>query len=150
MGTRIAAKIQPEWVEPLAAAPAIKRSYSEPHWEKKQAAVCCVRESDAIYGIPIVGKRKVNYGQVSIGQVSRELSSFALRWWKEIGRPNISSIHQNRKLLLREVEELEHKSRRRDILIDDDQLFEFLRSAYRPQCRIWGVTFDTWWKKAVA
>ncbi|MEF1221188.1 DUF3418 domain-containing protein, partial [Photobacterium damselae] len=59
---RIAAKIQPEWVEPLAQH-LLKRSYSEPHWEKKSAAVHAF-EKVTLYGIPVVAKRKVNYGRI--------------------------------------------------------------------------------------
>ena len=59
---RVIAKIQPEWIEPLAKH-LIKRSYSEPHWSKKQAAVMA-HEKVMLYGIPIVPKRLVNYGAI--------------------------------------------------------------------------------------
>ncbi|WP_269747604.1 ATP-dependent RNA helicase HrpA [Photobacterium jeanii] len=139
---RVAAKIQPEWVEPLAQH-LIKRSYSEPHWEKKQAAVFAF-EKVMLYGIPVVGKRKVNYGRID-GQVSREIfirSALVEGDWETKHK----FFHQNRKLL-REVEELEHKSRRRDILIDDDQLFEFYDQRIDHSV-VSGRHFDTWWKKA--
>ncbi|MDP2558797.1 ATP-dependent RNA helicase HrpA [Photobacterium damselae subsp. piscicida] len=117
---RIAAKIQPEWVEPLAQH-LLKRSYSEPHWEKKSAAVHAF-EKVTLYGIPVVAKRKVNYGRID-PTISREIfirSALVEGDWDTKHK----FFQQNRKLL-REVEELEHKSRRRDILIDDEQLFEF-------------------------
>ena len=117
---RIAARIQPEWVEPLAGH-LLKRSYSEPHWEKKQASVAAF-EKVTLYGIPVVAKRKINYGKID-AVVSREIfirSALVEGDWDTKHK----FYHQNRKLL-REVEELEHKSRRRDILIDDDALFEF-------------------------
>ncbi|WP_428666672.1 ATP-dependent RNA helicase HrpA [Photobacterium swingsii] len=139
---RVAAKIQPEWVEPLAQH-LIKRSYSEPHWEKKQAAVFAF-EKVMLYGIPVVGKRKVNYGNID-AQVSREIfirSALVEGDWETKHK----FFHQNRKLL-REVEELEHKSRRRDILIDDDQLFEFYDQRIE-HVVVSGRHFDSWWKKA--
>ncbi|MDO6542909.1 ATP-dependent RNA helicase HrpA [Photobacterium sanguinicancri] len=139
---RVAAKIQPEWLEPLAQH-LIKRSYSEPHWEKKQAAVFAF-EKVMLYGIPVVGKRKVNYGRID-AQVSREIftrSALVEGDWDTKHK----FFHQNRKLL-REVEELEHKSRRRDILIDDDQLFEFYDQRIEHTV-VSGRHFDTWWKAA--
>lgn len=139
---RIAAKIQPEWVEPLAQH-LLKRSYSEPHWEKKSAAVHAF-EKVMLYGIPVVAKRKVNYGRID-PTISREIfirSALVEGDWDTKHK----FFQQNRKLL-REVEELEHKSRRRDILIDDEQLFEFYDQRIDLSV-VSGRHFDTWWKKA--
>ncbi|WP_265414150.1 ATP-dependent RNA helicase HrpA [Photobacterium damselae] len=139
---RIAAKIQPEWVEPLAQH-LLKRSYSEPHWEKKSAAVHAF-EKVTLYGIPVVAKRKVNYGRID-PTISREIfirSALVEGDWDTKHK----FFQQNRKLL-REVEELEHKSRRRDILIDDEQLFEFYDQRIDLSVMS-GRHFDTWWKKA--
>nr|WP_084419091.1 ATP-dependent RNA helicase HrpA [Photobacterium sp. J15] len=139
---RIAAKIQPEWVEPLAEH-LMKRSYSEPHWEKKQASVAAF-ERVTLYGIPVIAKRKVNYGKID-AVVSREIfirSALVEGDWDTKHK----FYHQNRKLL-REVEELEHKSRRRDILIDDDALFDFYDQRIEHTV-VSGRHFDTWWKKA--
>ncbi|HIF9063947.1 TPA: ATP-dependent RNA helicase HrpA [Photobacterium damselae] len=139
---RIAAKIQPEWVEPLAQH-LLKRSYSEPHWEKKSAAVHAF-EKVTLYGIPVVAKRKVNYGRID-PTLSREIfirSALVEGDWDTKHK----FFQQNRKLL-REVEELEHKSRRRDILIDDEQLFEFYDQRIDLSV-VSGRHFDTWWRKA--
>ncbi|KAB1181981.1 ATP-dependent RNA helicase HrpA [Photobacterium damselae subsp. damselae] len=139
---RIAAKIQPEWVEPLAQH-LLKRSYSEPHWEKKSAAVHAF-EKVTLYGIPVVAKRKVNYGRID-PTLSREIfirSALVEGDWDTKHK----FFQQNRKLL-REVEELEHKSRRRDILIDDEQLFEFYDQRIDLSV-VSGRHFDTWWNKA--
>ncbi|WP_039849721.1 ATP-dependent RNA helicase HrpA [Grimontia indica] len=139
---RVAAKIQPEWVEPLAKH-LIKRSYSEPHWEKKQAAVFAF-EKVMLYGIPIVPKRKVNYGSID-SIVSREIfirSALVEGDWDTKHK----FFHQNRKMLA-EVEELEKKSRRRDILVDDDTLYEFYDQRIEHTV-VSGRHFDSWWKKA--
>ncbi|WP_062706496.1 ATP-dependent RNA helicase HrpA [Grimontia marina] len=139
---RVAAKIQPEWVEPLAKH-LIKRSYSEPHWEKKQAAVFAF-EKVMLYGIPIVPKRKVNYGSID-SVVSREIfirSALVEGDWDTKHK----FFHQNRKMLA-EVEELEKKSRRRDILVDDDTLYEFYDQRIEHTV-VSGRHFDSWWKKA--
>lgn len=139
---RIIAKIQPEWVEPVAPH-LIKRSYSEPHWSKKQAAVIA-HEKVMLYGIPIVPKRNVNYGPID-PVVSREIfirSALVEGDWETKHK----FFHQNRKLL-REVEELEHKSRRRDILVDDDELFNFYDQRISTDV-VSGRHFDSWWNKA--
>jgi ATP-dependent helicase HrpA len=139
---RIAAKIQPEWVEPLAQH-LIKRSYSEPHWSKKSAAVMGY-EKVTLYGIPIVANRLINYGLVD-PTLSREIfirSALVEGDWFT----KHSFFKQNRRLLM-EVEELEHKSRRRDILVDDEELFQFYDQRVGTDV-VSGRHFDTWWKTA--
>ncbi|WP_039949542.1 ATP-dependent RNA helicase HrpA [Vibrio ichthyoenteri] len=139
---RIIAKIQPEWIEPLAGH-LIKRSYSEPHWSKKRAAVMA-HEKVMLYGVPIVPKRLVNYERID-ATISREIfirSALVEGDWET----KHAFFKQNRKLL-QEVEELEHKSRRRDILVDDDELFDFYDQRVGTEV-VSGRHFDTWWKKA--
>ncbi|EIJ0968114.1 ATP-dependent RNA helicase HrpA [Vibrio vulnificus] len=139
---RIIAKIQPEWIEPLAKH-LIKRSHSEPHWSKKQSAVMAY-EKVMLYGIPIVPQRLVNYGNID-ASVSREIfirSALVEGDWET----KHAFFKQNRKLLL-EVEELEHKSRRRDILVDDEELFQFYDQRVGTEV-VSGRHFDTWWKQA--
>ncbi|EOB3573612.1 ATP-dependent RNA helicase HrpA [Vibrio vulnificus] len=139
---RIIAKIQPEWIEPLAKH-LFKRSHSEPHWSKKQAAVMAY-EKVMLYGIPIVPKRLVNYGNID-ASVSREIfirSALVEGDWET----KHAFFKKNRKLLL-EVEELEHKSRRRDILVDDEELFQFYDQRVGTEV-VSGRHFDTWWKQA--
>ncbi len=139
---RIVAKIQPDWIEPLAKH-LIKRSYSEPHWSKKRAAVMA-HEKVMLYGVPIVPKRLVNYGPID-AVVSREIflrSALVEGEWDT----KHAFFKQNRKLLA-EVEELEHKSRRRDILVDDDELFDFYDQRVETNV-VSGRHFDTWWKTA--
>ncbi len=138
---RVVAKIQPEWIEPIAKH-LIKRSYSEPHWSKKQAAVMA-HEKIMLYGIPIVPKRLINYGAID-PTISREIfirSALVEGDWET----KHAFFKKNRKLL-QEVEELEHKSRRRDILVDDDELFEFYDQRVSTEV-VSGRHFDSWWKK---
>ncbi|WP_225847011.1 ATP-dependent RNA helicase HrpA [Streptomyces sp. HPF1205] len=137
---RVNARIEPEWVEPLAQH-LVKRSYSEPHWEKDQAAVMAY-ERVTLYGIPLVAQRKVNYGRID-PEVSRELfirGALVEGDW----RTHHQFFHDNRKLL-GEVEELEHRARRRDILVDDETLFDFY-DARLPEHVVSGAHFDSWWK----
>ncbi|MFF5252259.1 ATP-dependent RNA helicase HrpA [Streptomyces leeuwenhoekii] len=137
---RVNAKIEPEWVEPLAQH-LIKRTYSEPHWEKDQAAVMAY-EKVTLYGVPIVAQRKVNYGRID-PEASRELfirHALVEGDW----RTHHKFFTDNRKLLT-EVEELEHRARRRDILVDDETLFDFYDRRI-PDHVVSGAHFDSWWK----
>ncbi|MEU2442688.1 ATP-dependent RNA helicase HrpA [Streptomyces althioticus] len=137
---RVNAKIEPEWVEPLAEH-LLKRTYSEPHWEKDQAAVMAY-EKVTLYGVPIVAQRKVNYGRID-AELSRELfirNALVEGDW----RTHHKFFADNRKLLT-EVEELEHRARRRDILVDDETLFDFYDQRI-PDHVVSGAHFDSWWK----
>ncbi|MGW5651907.1 ATP-dependent RNA helicase HrpA [Streptomyces humi] len=137
---RVNAKIEPEWVEPLAGH-LLKRTYSEPHWEKDQAAVMAF-EKVTLYGVPIVADRKVNYGRID-PEVSRELfirNALVEGDW----RTHHKFFADNRRLLS-EVEELEHRARRRDIVVDDDTLFDFYDQRV-PEHVVSGAHFDSWWK----
>ncbi|MGV9881742.1 ATP-dependent RNA helicase HrpA [Streptomyces sp. NPDC003006] len=138
---RVNAKIEPEWVEPLAEH-LLKRTYSEPHWEKDAAAVMAY-EKVTLYGVPIVAQRKVNYGRID-PEVSRDLfirNALVEGDW----RTHHKFFAANRKLLT-EVEELEHRARRRDILVDDETLFDFYDQRV-PEDVVSGAHFDSWWKK---
>ncbi|MFG2731462.1 ATP-dependent RNA helicase HrpA [Streptomyces canus] len=138
---RVNAKIEPEWVEPLAEH-LLKRTYSEPHWEKDQAAVMAY-EKVTLYGVPIVAQRKVNYGRID-PESSRELfirNALVEGDW----RTHHKFFADNRKLLS-EVEELEHRARRRDIVVDDDTLFDFYDQRV-PEHVVSGAHFDSWWKR---
>ncbi|WP_413102474.1 ATP-dependent RNA helicase HrpA [Streptomyces sp. Inha503] len=137
---RVNARIEPEWIEPLAQH-LVKRTYSEPHWEQKQAAVMAY-ERVTLYGVPIVAQRKVNYGRID-PETSRDLfirNALVEGDW----RTHHQFFHDNRKLL-GEVEELEHRARRRDILVDDETLFDFYDQRI-PEHVVSGAHFDSWWK----
>ncbi|MFJ5308225.1 ATP-dependent RNA helicase HrpA [Streptomyces sp. NPDC088350] len=137
---RVNARIEPEWVEPLAGH-LLKRTYSEPHWEKDQAAVMAF-EKVTLYGVPIIAQRKVNYGRID-PEASRELfirNALVEGDW----RTHHKFFADNRKLLT-EVEELEHRARRRDILVDDETLYDFYDQRV-PEHVVSGAHFDSWWK----
>ncbi|WJV51984.1 ATP-dependent RNA helicase HrpA [Prodigiosinella aquatilis] len=139
---RIAARIEPEWVEPLAQH-LIKRSYSDPHWEKAQGAVIA-QEKVTLFGLPVVAARKVNYGSID-PQLSREL--FIRHGLVEGDWQTRHVFFRANLKLLAEVEELENKSRRRDILVDDETLFAFYDQRI-PHDVISARHFDAWWKTA--
>ncbi|MGC4789883.1 ATP-dependent RNA helicase HrpA [Micromonospora sp. DT178] len=138
---RVAGRVEPEWVEPLATH-LVKRSYSEPHWEKKQAAVMAY-EKVTLYGIPLVTSRKVNFGRIDPA-LSREL--FIRHALVEGDWQTHHRFWADNQRLLAEIEELEHRARRRDILVDDQTVFDFY-DARVPADVVSGRHFDAWWKK---
>lgn len=141
---RVAAKIEPEWIEPLAKH-LVKYSYSEPHWEKAQGAVMA-DEKVTLFGLPIVMARKVNYGSID-AVVSREL--FIRHALVEGDWQTRHAFFRENQRLRQEVEELEHKSRRRDILVDDETLFLFYDQRIGREV-VSGKHFDSWWKNQPA
>ena len=139
---RMVAEIEPEWIEPLAEH-LIKKSYSEPRWSKSRGAVIA-DEKVTLYGVPIVAARPVNYGAID-PTVSREIfiqSALVEGDWNTKHK-----FFKENQRLVREVEELEHKSRRRDILVDDRTLFEFYDQRIDTEV-VSQKHFDTWWNKA--
>ena len=139
---RVNARIEPEWAEDLAQH-LVKRQYSEPHWERKAGAVLAY-EKVTLYGVPIVADRKVNYGRVD-REVARELfirHALVEGDWDT----RHTFFHANRELV-EEVEELEDRARRRDLLVDDETLFAFYDERVGSEV-VSGRHFDTWWKKA--
>ena len=139
---RMVAEIEPEWIEPLAEH-LTKKSYSEPRWSKSRGAVIA-DEKVSLYGVPIVAARPVNYGAID-PIVSREIfiqSALVEGDWNTKHK----FFKQNQQLI-REVEELEHKSRRRDILVDERTLFEFYDQRIGTEV-VSQKHFDAWWKKA--
>ncbi|WP_433349200.1 ATP-dependent RNA helicase HrpA [Micromonospora sp. CA-111912] len=138
---RVAGRVEPEWVEPLAQH-LVKRSYSEPHWEKKQAAVLAY-EKVTLYGVPLVTARKVNFGRID-SALSREL--FIRHALVEGDWQTHHQFWQDNQRLLTEIAELENRARRRDILVDDETIFQFYDERI-PADVVSGRHFDAWWKQ---
>ncbi|MDT7723665.1 MAG: ATP-dependent helicase HrpA [Actinomycetota bacterium] len=138
---RVNTKVEPEWIEPLAAH-IVKRTYSEPHWERKQGAVMAI-EKVTLYGVPLIADRRVNYGRID-PELSRELfirHALVDGDW----HTNHRFFSENR-ALLEEVEDLENRARRRDIMVDDETLVEFYDQRVGAEV-VSARHFDTWWKK---
>ena len=136
---RTAARIDPQWVEPLAEH-LVERSYSEPRWDRRQASVIA-RERVTLYGLPIA-ERSIQYGRIDPG-LSREVflrSALVEGDWEtkhHFVRDNAAAVE--------EVERLEDRTRRRDILVDDQTLFAFF-DARVPDDVHNGRSFDRWWR----
>ena len=125
---RDVARIEPEWIEPLAAH-LVKRTYSEPHWERKRGSAVAL-EKVTLYGVPIVVDRKVSYGRID-PDAARELfirHALVEGDWQTSHR----FFAENRRLL-DEVAELEHRARRRDLVVDEDRCSTSTTRASRPR-----------------
>ncbi|MFM2484079.1 ATP-dependent RNA helicase HrpA [Celerinatantimonas yamalensis] len=139
---RDAATIKPEWLETLGQH-LVKVSYSEPHWSAKQGAVLAY-QTKTLFGVPIVVRRLCQYGSVD-PKLSRDIfirSALVEGEWRY--QPEFLKINQ---ALLDEVEELEQKSRRRDVRIDDESLYYFYAERI-PEDIVSIQHFNRWWKQA--
>ena len=114
------AKIEPEWLEPVAGH-LIKRHYFDPHWEKERAMVTAF-ERVTLYGLTIVSKRRVHYGPLNPPEARAIFIRQALAAGNFETRAPFFAHNQQ---LVKDVQELEHKARRRDVLVDDETIFRF-------------------------
>ena len=139
---RTVASIEPEWIEPLAQH-LVRRNYSEPHWERKRGSAVAL-EKVTLYGVPIVTDRKVGYGRIDPAAARELFIRHALVEgdWQTSHR----FFAENRRLLA-EAEELEHRVRRRGLVVGEDELFAFY-DARIPADVVSAQHFDTWWKQA--
>ncbi len=134
------AAIKPEWAEQLAEH-LVKRSYSEPHWSKKRGAAMA-HEKVTLYGVPLVADRLVGLGRVD-PELAREMFlRHALVEGEWHGRHKFLARNAE---LLAQAQELEHRSRRRDIVVDEQTLLDFY-DARVPAEVVSAAHFDRWWK----
>ena len=139
---RTVARVQPEWIESLAGH-LVKRSYSEPHWQKARGQVGGY-EKVTLFGLTLVPRRRVNYGPIDPVQ-SREIfiRSALVDGDFETGAP----FWRHNGELVDYVRDLEAKSRTRDILVDEDQIYHFY--ATRIADGIYSTPqFEQWLRKA--
>nr|WP_245704018.1 ATP-dependent RNA helicase HrpA [Halomonas muralis] len=135
---RQVARIQPEWIEPLASH-LTKRTYSEPHWEMKRAQVVAF-EQVTLFGLPIVARRKVHYGPIAPAE-AREI--FIRRALVEGEYRTKAAFFTHNRALIDEVENLEDRARKRDILVDEETLFDFYDQRL-PSDIVNGKGFEHW------
>jgi ATP-dependent helicase HrpA len=138
---RVNARIEPEWAEKLAPH-LVKRSYSEPHWDRRQGAVMAF-EKVTLYGLPIVPRRRVGYAKVD-PVVSREL--FIRHALVEGDWDTHHPFFAQNAKLLEQISEIENRARRRDIAVDDETVYA-LYDARIPADVVSARHFDSWWKK---
>jgi ATP-dependent helicase HrpA len=141
---RVAAHIDPEWAEPLAAH-LVKRGYSEPHWDARRGAAMAL-EKVTLYGLPIVAARKVNYTRVD-PSAARDL--FITSALVEGDWQTHHKFFQHNQRLLADARDLEDKARRRGLVADDAAVFDFYDQRI-PKDVTSARHFDAWWKRARA
>ncbi|MCW3699269.1 ATP-dependent RNA helicase HrpA [Burkholderia cenocepacia] len=140
---RCLAKIEPEWVEKIGAH-LLKKSLSEPHWEKRPAQVSAF-ERATLYGLPIYHRRRVAFGKQDLAR-ARELFIRGALVEGEFDT-KLPFFAHNRKLLA-DIEQLEHKSRRQDVLVDDELIYAYYDHAI-PEGIHTGAAFERWYRDEV-
>ncbi len=139
---RMAARIDPSWIEP-AAEHLVRRSYGDPWWDARRGTAL-TSERVTLYGLPIVEGRRVQLGRVDPALARTLFIEHALvdgDW-----RSHHAFVSVNR-ALVDEVEELEERTRRRDLLVTRDRMVEFF-AARVPDDVVSARHFDRWWKDA--
>lgn len=127
---RDVAVIQPEWIE-QEAPHLVRYHYFEPHWEQKRGEVVA-SERVTLYGLTVLPRRPVSYGKVS----PEEAREIFIRGALVAQESNLqTAFFAHNKKLIKEITELEHKSRKQDVLVDDEALFAFYNE--RLPERVW-------------
>jgi ATP-dependent helicase HrpA len=138
---RVAAKIEPEWVEGLAQH-LTKTEYSEPHWSKKQGVVQAF-EKVSLFGLVLVSQRRRTYSNID-PVVSREI--FIREALVNLdSKLNFDFLQHNQRIIA-DIEALEEKSRRRDLLVDEETLIAFYASKL-PEHVCSEASFKKWWQR---
>lgn len=137
---RVVARIEPDWIEPLAGH-LIKKNHFEPHWEKKRGQVVAY-EQITLYGLILVGRRPVHFGPIDPA-TSRELFIREALVGGEI-QSRAKCLAANKRLL-ETLDALEAKARRRDILADEETLYAFYEARLPAEIHQTS-TFDSWYR----
>jgi ATP-dependent helicase HrpA len=144
---RCVARIEPEWLEEVGAH-LIKRHYYEPHWEKKAAQVTAYERS-TLHGLLLNPKKRVHYGPMNPAE-SREV--FIRQALVEGEFDTRAPFFAHNQKLIADIEALEHKARRPDVLVDDELIFAFYDSripnTLSGQHIHNGAAFEHWRKEA--
>ncbi|WP_029117175.1 ATP-dependent RNA helicase HrpA [Mycobacterium sp. URHB0044] len=138
---RIAARIEPEAVERIAGD-LVQRTYSEPHWGARRGEVMAF-ERVTLYGLPLVAQRRVGYARID-PVLAREL--FIRHALVEGDWQTRHHFLRDNARLREELEEMEERVRRRDLLVGDDEIYAFY-DARVPADVVSARHFDAWWKK---
>jgi ATP-dependent helicase HrpA len=141
---RSVARIEPEWLEEVGAH-LIKRHYYDPHWEKKPAQVAAFERS-TLHGLVLNAKRRVHYGPMSVAESREVFIRQALVCGEFETR---APFFQHNQKLIADIEALEHKARRPDVLVDDELIFAFYDSRIPADIHN-GAAFEAWRKEAEA
>ncbi|WP_022883152.1 ATP-dependent RNA helicase HrpA [Gryllotalpicola ginsengisoli] len=144
---RMNAAIDPAWAEPIAGD-LVKRQYSEPHWEKNQGAAVAY-EKVTLFGVPIVERRRVQFARIDRDYARTLFLRHGLvdcEWPTERKGPLFEFDRRNR-ALVRRLQQLEERTRRRDILDGDEAVFAFYDERV-PRDVVDTRSFERWWREA--
>ncbi|CAM8657131.1 HrpA HrpA-like helicases [Comamonadaceae bacterium] len=137
------AAIEPQWLEQVGGH-LLKKQLLDPHWEKKAAEVVAL-ERATLYGIVVYSGRRVNYSRVDMAGAREIFIREALvgKEW-ETTLPFLAANHK----LIKQVEELEHKARRQDVLVDDELIYAFYDQQL-PADVCSGYSLERWYREEV-
>ncbi len=138
------AQIEPQWLEQQAQH-LIRKNYFEAHWQKKPQQVAAYEKS-TLYGLVINPRKKINYGPID-PVLSRELFIRGALVNREYS--GHARFFQHNEKLFNEIEKLEHQSRRQDVLVDEEVIYQFYDERI-PQGIYNSKAFDSWRKQAEA
>lgn len=139
---RCVARIEPVWLEEVASH-LIKRHYYDPHWEKKAAQVAAFERS-TLFGLLLNPKKRVHYGPMNV----EESRAVFIRQALVEGEFNtMAPFFAHNQKLIQDIEALEHKSRRPDVLVDDELIYAFYDSLIPSDIHN-GAAFEVWRKQA--
>jgi ATP-dependent helicase HrpA len=141
---RCIAQIQPEWLERIGGH-LLKKFYGDPRWEKRAAQVSAY-ERATLYGLVVYSQRRINYGVINPSEAREIFIRSALVGGEFDTRAPFLAHNQK---LVREIENLEHKSRRLDVLVDEELIAAFYDKLI-PQEVHNGIAFEKWHKEATA
>ncbi len=141
---RTIANIQPEWLEKVGGH-LLKKSYGDPRWEKKSGQVCAY-ERATLYGLVVYSQRRIDFGKINPAEAREIFIRSALVDGDLDTRAPFFAHNQK---LIREIENLEHKSRRQDVLVDEELIAAFYDKAI-PAGICTTVGFEQWLKQANA
>lgn len=139
---RMNARIEPEWIEPLAEH-LVKKTWSEPHYQRKRGQVLAF-EKVTLYGLEIIARRLVNFGTID-PKVAREVFIRSGLVEGEY-RGRVKAIKQNHDRLA-ELEKIEDRTRRKDVVIDDEALYA-LYDQVLPSHIVSDAALDKWYRTA--
>jgi ATP-dependent helicase HrpA len=139
---RCVARIEPEWVEAVAGD-LVKRHYFDPHWQRERAMVCAY-ERVTLYGLTLVPRRRVNYGPINPKEAREVFIRSALVAGDFETR---APFFEHNRRLVKEIEALEHKARRRDVLVNEEAIFAFYDGVVGAEV-VNGAGFERWRSEA--
>ena len=139
---RTIANIQPDWLEKVGGH-LLKKSYGDPRWEKKSGQVSAY-ERATLYGLVVYSQRRIDYGKINPDEAREIFIRSALVGGDFETRAPFFAHNQK---LIREIENLEHKSRRLDVLVDEELIAAFYDKEI-PEGICNAVDFETWYRQA--